>query len=91
MSRIIAAALLTAALTGCAGREWVKPVDVATELSRREVMVAQGLQTATGRARDRLRLVEGSLLAARRALDEGRSQQARVDLQVAIDYMDGVR
>ena len=92
MNRIIAAALFAVFLTaGCASRDWVKPSDVPTELSRREQMVAEQLLTATGTARQRLRLIESSLIAARRALDDGRLEHARVDLQSAVDLMDGVK
>lgn len=91
MSRIIVAALITIALTGCATRDWVPTADVNAELARREQTVALRLQTATGTARQRLHVIEGALVAARRALDAGNTERARQELQVAIDIMDGVR
>lgn len=91
MNHAVAAVFLALALSGCATRDWVKSSEVPAELSRREALIAHQLSTATSFARPRLRLIESSLIAARRALNEGRAEHARVDLQTAIDLMDGVK
>lgn len=89
--KTLAATILLLALTGCATRDWVKPADVPAQLAQREKAVATALQTATGPQRERLHIIDGALVAARRALESGNTERARQELQVAIDLMDGVK
>ena len=91
MKRIIVAIIATAALSGCAVRDWTKPENVPAELAKREAIVAEQLATASGPQRHRLHIIEGALIASRRALDAGQVERARQELQVAVDLMDGVR
>lgn len=90
MKKIIAAAVLMS-LFGCASRDWTQLGNVPDELQKRESMVAQQMTKATGPAKHRLHIIEGALIASRRALDAGNQERARQELQVAIDLMDGVR
>ncbi len=87
----VVASLALSSLLGCATRDWIAADKVPHELTAREALVTEQLRTATGPARQRLRLIESSLIAARRALDDGRLEHARVDLQTAVDLMDGVK
>ena len=89
--KAVVASLALSSLLGCATRDWVAPANVSSELATREAAVAQQLTTATGPQRHRLHIIEGALIASRRALDAGQVERARQELQVAVDLMDGVR
>lgn len=84
--RFVVVFTLAVLLAGC-GRQYVEPERLGQEIDQHEALAEHVYSTGGLLERDRAHIAAASLQAARRAMTEGNTERAQVELEVARDLL----